>query len=291
MHHHRRALITRHCQIAASRTRSSLEAASIAEESLATLRTAKAFGIEDNLVDLYDESNREATRFGIKRSLFQGIGMGVFFLCHLQWLRSRLLLWCQTSRRRPHQIGNCHECYPLHSHRCFLHGHDGAQHASSFYAFAAGAKVFETIDRVPPIDSSDPSGLRPTSASVNSHSATLISPIPHDLTSQWLDRFNLEVPAGKVTALVGASGSGKSTIVSLVERFYDPDGGAAFLDDVDLRDLNLKWLRTQIGLVSRNLLFSPLTSAQHCTWSHQHSLSNRLGGREGEVDRRCSKDG
>ncbi|KAI3480555.1 hypothetical protein L1887_57274 [Cichorium endivia] len=53
------------------------KAASIAEESLATLRTAKAFGIEHNLVQLYDESNRQATRFGIKRSLYQGIGMGL----------------------------------------------------------------------------------------------------------------------------------------------------------------------------------------------------------------------
>jgi ATP-binding cassette subfamily B (MDR/TAP) protein 1 len=57
--------------------------------------------------------------------------------------------------------------------------------------------------------------------------------------------------------LVGASGSGKSTIVSLVERFYDPIEGAVLLDGVNLKDLNLKWLRSQIGLVSQEpILFA-----------------------------------
>jgi len=61
----------------------------------------------------------------------------------------------------------------------------------------------------------------------------------------------VKFPAGKTAAIVGASGSGKSTIVSLVERFYDPTSGAIKLDGVDIKDLNIKWLRSQIGLVSQ----------------------------------------
>ena len=57
--------------------------------------------------------------------------------------------------------------------------------------------------------------------------------------------------------MVGASGSGKSTIISLIERFYDPLRGSVKLDGVDIRDLNMKWLRSQIGLVSQEpTLFS-----------------------------------
>lgn len=62
---------------------------------------------------------------------------------------------------------------------------------------------------------------------------------------------SLFIPAGKKTALVGASGSGKSTIVGLVERFYDPVGGKVFLDGHDISTLNLRWLRQQISLVSQ----------------------------------------
>lgn len=56
---------------------------------------------------------------------------------------------------------------------------------------------------------------------------------------------------GQTLALVGPSGCGKSTIVSLVERFYDPVLGSLTLEGNDLRDLNLQWLRTQIGIVSQ----------------------------------------
>ena len=63
--------------------------------------------------------------------------------------------------------------------------------------------------------------------------------------------LNLTFTAGKTAALVGASGSGKSTIISLVERFYDPTHGVVKLDGVDIKDFNLKWLRSQIGLVSQ----------------------------------------
>ena len=61
-----------------------------------------------------------------------------------------------------------------------------------------------------------------------------------------LSDFSLSVPAGRTVALVGESGSGKSTVVALVERFYDPLEGSVLLDGVDLRSLNLKWLRSQV---------------------------------------------
>lgn len=61
----------------------------------------------------------------------------------------------------------------------------------------------------------------------------------------------LDIPSGKIVALVGGSGSGKSTVVSLIERFYEPLSGAILLDGHDLRELDLKWLRQQIGLVNQ----------------------------------------
>jgi ATP-binding cassette subfamily B (MDR/TAP) protein 1 len=63
--------------------------------------------------------------------------------------------------------------------------------------------------------------------------------------------FSLRVPAGSTVALVGASGSGKSTVIALLERFYDPSAGKVTLDGVDIRRLQLKWLRAQMGLVSQ----------------------------------------
>lgn len=72
-----------------------------------------------------------------------------------------------------------------------------------------------------------------------------------------LKDINLQVKKGEVVALVGASGAGKSTIVQLVPRFFDPQKGRIFIDGVDVRDVKLRSLRSQIGMVAQEtLLFS-----------------------------------
>lgn len=65
------------------------------------------------------------------------------------------------------------------------------------------------------------------------------------------NNFCLEIPPGKIVALVGGSGSGKSTVISLIERFYEPLSGQILLDGNTIRELDLKWLRQQIGLVNQ----------------------------------------
>jgi ATP-binding cassette, subfamily B (MDR/TAP), member 1 len=115
----------------------------------------------------------------------------------------------------------------------------------------AAAKLFATIDRVPAIDSSDPSGLKPEKVVGEITFENVVFNYPSRPTVPVVRNLSVTFPAGHTTATVGASGSGKSTIVSLVERFYDPLDGAVKLDDVDLRELNIKWLRSQIGLVSQ----------------------------------------
>ena len=74
---------------------------------------------------------------------------------------------------------------------------------------------------------------------------------PTRMEAKVFESFSLKIKAGKTVALCGGSGSGKSTIAQLVERFYDPTGGAVTLDGHDLRGLNVAWLRQNIGLVSQ----------------------------------------
>lgn len=66
-----------------------------------------------------------------------------------------------------------------------------------------------------------------------------------------MDGFNLSIRKGETLALVGPSGGGKSTTVSLIERFYDPNSGTLDFEGVDVKDLNVKWLRDQIGMVQQ----------------------------------------
>ena len=95
--------------------------------------------------------------------------------------------------------------------------------------------------------------------------------------------LSITFPAGKTIALVGASGSGKSTVISLVERFYDPLAGAVRLDGVDLRELNVRWLRSQIGLVSQE----PTLFATTIRGNVEHGLA--LVARRGDERTRHAK--
>lgn len=119
------------------------------------------------------------------------------------------------------------------------------------HGMGAAAKLYETIDRVPDIDSANEEGLRPESCTGEIVFEHVKFNYPSRPDVPIVKDLSITFPAGKTTALVGASGSGKSTTISLVERFYDPLEGVVKLDGISLKDLNLKWLRTQIGLVSQ----------------------------------------
>ena len=232
-------------------------AASLAEESLSTVRTAKAFGIEALLSLLYNQRNREATFASKNRAIASGLGLGSFFFCIYSayalafYFGSKLLA-----------NGEIPSGIVMNVIFSVLIGAFGlallAPNLQSLsFALAAGGKVYEAIDRKPPIDSSRSDGLRPASCTghISFRGVKFAYPARPDITI--LDNYSLEIPEGAMTALVGPSGSGKSTIVGLVERFYDPVEGEVLLDGIPLKELNIQWLRTQIGLVAQEpLLFA-----------------------------------
>lgn len=118
-------------------------------------------------------------------------------------------------------------------------------------AQGAAAKLYQTIDRVPSIDSSSADGLRLDHVKGVISFENVKFHYPSRPNVPILKGYTATFEAGQTVALVGASGSGKSTIVALTERFYDPIEGTVLLDGHDIKTLNVKWLRQQIGLVSQ----------------------------------------
>ncbi len=85
-----------------------------------------------------------------------------------------------------------------------------------------------------------------------------------------LKNIDLEIPKGKVIALVGPSGGGKSTLVDLISRFHDVSSGAIKLDGVDIRDLQLKDLRNQFGLVTQEPILFNDTIYNNITFGYEN---------------------
>lgn len=122
-------------------------------------------------------------------------------------------------------------------------------------AFAAGQaaayKMFETIERRPDIDSYSTDGkvLDDIKGDIELKDVYFAYPARPD--EQIFRGFSLFISTGTTAALVGQSGSGKSTVVSLIERFYDPQAGEVLIDGINLKEFQLKWIRSKIGLVSQ----------------------------------------
>lgn len=184
----------------------------------------------------------------------------------------------------------------------------GPEQQAIAQAQGAAAKLYATIDRVPTIDSLSDEGLKPDQNTGNEKEEKpsqkkgyikfeevvfrypsrpdvpiLNGESPFAVLSCGIidldyhfSGLNIEFEAGKTSALVGSSGSGKSTIVSLVERFYDPLGGRVLLDGHDLKDLNVRWLRGQIGLVAQE----PVLFATSISENVAHGLIGSRFNRE-----------
>jgi ATP-binding cassette, subfamily B, bacterial len=121
-------------------------------------------------------------------------------------------------------------------------------------AIAAGRRIFEVLDEPEEIaDRPDAIPLAPGAGRLVFEDVTF----GYDPERPVLERVDLEVPAGRTVALVGPTGSGKTTLAALVPRFYDADAGRVLVDGADVRELARRSLRREIGVISQDpFLFS-----------------------------------
>ncbi|SCO33177.1 related to multidrug resistance protein [Fusarium fujikuroi] len=235
--------------------RQSLEAyahgGSLADEVISSIRNAVAFGTQERLARQYDAHLKNAEYFGFRvkgavACMIAGMMMVLYLNYGLAfWQGSKMLVDGETS------LSNILTILMAVMIGAFNLGNVAPNIQAFTNAVAAAAKIFNTIDRASPLDSSSNEGekLENIQGSIRLSKIKHIYPSRPEVTV--MDDVSLEIPAGKVTALVGASGSGKSTIVGLVERFYDPVQGTVYLDGHDISKLNLRWLRQQMALVSQ----------------------------------------
>ena len=126
-------------------------------------------------------------------------------------------------------------------------------------ASASGQRVFEVLDTAPEvIQAPDATPLPPGGGHVHLEGVRF----GYDPDRPVLDGLDLDIPAGRTIAIIGATGSGKSTLTQLIPRYYDPQAGRVLLDGVDVRGLMLDDLRRAIGMVSQEpFLFSDTVRA------------------------------
>lgn len=98
----------------------------------------------------------------------------------------------------------------------------------------------------------------------------------YDNKESILEKFNLDIEAGKMVALVGPSGGGKTTICNLIPRFYDYESGQIFIDDVDISTVTLKSLRENIGIVQQDVFLFTGTIKENIMYGNPNATDEEV---------------
>uniref|UniRef100_A0A8C9XAL9 ATP-binding cassette, sub-family B (MDR/TAP), member 4 n=1 Tax=Sander lucioperca TaxID=283035 RepID=A0A8C9XAL9_SANLU len=152
-----------------------------------------------------------------------------------------------------------------------LYGAMALGEANSFAPNYAKAKISAShlmmlLDKEPAIDNLSQEGESPDKFDGNVHFDSVKFNYPSRPDVPILQGMNLKVKKGETLALVGSSGCGKSTTIQLLERFYDPREGRVLLDNIDAKQLNIHWLRSQIGIVSQEPVLFDCTLAENIAY-------------------------
>ncbi|XP_076438744.1 ATP-dependent translocase ABCB1-like [Babylonia areolata] len=241
------------------------KAGAVAEEVFSSIRTVVAFGGQEKEAQRYKNNLGEAKAFGIRKGFTAGLSVG--FMLFLIYGSYALGFWygAKLIRDEPdnYSVGKMLIVFFSVLTGAFSLGNVSPSIQSMATARGAAYMIFHHIDLKSKIDNMMEGGKRPSGVTGTISFHNVHFSYPSRPETKVLDGLSLTVSPGKTVALVGSSGCGKSTAVQLLQRFYDPLEGQVKLDGEDLRNLNVRWLRSHIGVVSQEPVLFATTIAEN----------------------------
>uniref|UniRef100_A0A914M010 ABC-type xenobiotic transporter n=1 Tax=Meloidogyne incognita TaxID=6306 RepID=A0A914M010_MELIC len=252
-------------------------AGAIAEETLSSMRTIHSLNAEQQELERYEKALEDGRKTGLLKYLYMALGVGInniiMYVSYAVafWYASRLVLWDPDFDR-----GAVFTVFFAVMSGSTALGGAIPHLASITTAKGAARHVLRVINRKPHIDpySDDGHILWEVKGAIRLQDVHFTYPSRKDVKVLKGVSFSLE--PGKKLALVGASGCGKSTIVNLLLRFYDPTKGTVLLDDHDLKRLNVRWLRDQIGVVSQEPILFDGTLEDNIMLGNENASKEQL---------------
>ncbi|GMF12367.1 unnamed protein product [Phytophthora lilii] len=266
------------------------EAGAVAQESLSNVRTVHMFNAAQHFIEKYRLALDGATSAGIQKALTVGWGSGLMYMTVFLMYSLGFFLGAVFVARDQLNGKDCigSGCYD--GGRVFTvfiavmqgsmaMGQAGPNFQAVFSACAAAFDVFELIKRpslIDPTDEEQGKKLDAISGRIEIDNVRFAYPSRPEVDVCM--GYSLEVNVGETVALVGPSGSGKSTVISLLERFYDPLEGSVRIDGEDVRSLNVKWLRQQIGMVGQEPVLLATSIMENIRYGRPGASDSELPG-------------
>ncbi|KAH7322493.1 ATP-binding cassette, subfamily B, member 1 [Stachybotrys elegans] len=228
------------------------EAANLAEEIIGSIKTVHAFGASRLLLERFDKWLVQASHAGYKK----GPTLGVMYASEFffSFVPYAMAFWQGTRMYLSGQVDSVGTLVIVIFAVLMISNAIGqiAPATSSFIqASSAASELFEILDRKSQLDPHSGEGATPDTVTGHISIRDVEFAYPSRPNIRILKGVSLDIPAKKTTAFVGASGSGKSTIISLLERWYEPGHGFLTLDGHRIDELNVKWLRSKVRLVQQ----------------------------------------
>uniref|UniRef100_A0A0D9YDK1 MDR-like ABC transporter n=3 Tax=Oryza glumipatula TaxID=40148 RepID=A0A0D9YDK1_9ORYZ len=233
------------------------DASQVVTEAIGSIRTVASFCAEKRVIKTYNQKCQASMKESIRSGMVGGLGFSFSYLMVYLTYALCFYVGAQFVHGGKSTFKDVFRVYFALVFTAFGISQTSAMASDSSKAHESAASILAIIDRKSNIDSSIDEGiiLEKVNGTIELNHVNFKYPSRPDV--QVLCDFTLGIPSGKTVALVGESGSGKSTVIALLERFYDPHSGTISLDRVELKNLKLSWLRDQMGLVSQEpILFN-----------------------------------
>ena len=226
------------------------ELSTIIQENLTGVRVVKAFASEEYEETKFNLKNEEVSEGMIRAQRLQALNSS--FLGFVFLIAMGLILWYGGYRVIHQQLswGELAQFLLYMQVLALPVRHVGMMVSSFARAMVAGQRLFEILDAQSPVRQSDSAAEMPR---VRGHVRFEQVSFSYDGAAKVLKDINIDVKPGQVIALLGPPGSGKSTAVHLLPRFYDVTSGRITIDGIDVRDATLNSLRRNIGIVQQDV--------------------------------------
>ena len=136
--------------------------------------------------------------------------------------------------------------------------------------------MFKTIKRRPEIDYGDSTGIVLEDIKGEVELKDVFFSYPSRPDQLIFNGFSVHASSGTIMAIVGESGSGKSTVINLVERFYDPQAGEVLIDGMNIKGFKLEWIRGKIGLVNQEPLLFMTSIRENITYGKEDATLEEI---------------
>jgi ATP-binding cassette subfamily B (MDR/TAP) protein 1 len=252
------------------------KAGAIAEEVLTAIRTVFAYNGAQKEHKRYESRLNEAMSYGIRKGVINGAMMGFLWLVINSAYALGFWYGWKLTEDENITVGTILLVFFNIIIGVFSLGNAGPLIGTIASARSAAFEIFKIIDRTPLIDSLSPDGEQPKDLIGYTEFDKVKFKYPARIEAKILDEISFKIPTGYTVALVGDSGCGKSTCLQLLQRFYDPESGAVKLDGRSLKDLNIEWLRKQIGVVNQEPILFGTTIKENILFGKSDATDNEI---------------